>query len=87
MDVSVEANPGQMPRLKIAHRSSYMKSETKKHDDDATKYMSYALFPMIICYFIYSLVYDKHKSWCVPGTEMQGHNFVMLLGELAAPRV
>lgn len=63
MDVSVEAIPGGMPRLKIAHRTSYVESETKKHDDEATKYMSYALFPLIIGYFIYSLVYDKHKSW------------------------
>lgn len=66
MDVSVEATPGQLPRLKIANRTSYLNCDTKKHDDEATKYMSYVLFPLIVGYFIYSLVYDKHKSWCVP---------------------
>eukprot|EP00892_Ulva_mutabilis_P004689 jgi/Ulvmu1/2592/UM014_0043.1 len=63
MNVSVEATPGQMPRLKFEHRTSYVDSDTKKHDDEATRYMSYVLFPLIVGYFIYSLVYDKHKSW------------------------
>merc|ERR1719283_720173 len=27
------------------------------------RYLSYALFPMIIAYSIYSLIYEEHKGW------------------------
>ncbi len=29
----------------------------------AFNYLSYILFPLVICYTIYSVVYEKHKSW------------------------
>ena len=64
MDVSMEKTAGGYPTLKFAHRGSYVDTDTKKYDDEATRYMSYAMFPCVIGYFIYSLIYDKHKSWC-----------------------
>ena len=64
MNVTIESNPGQMPRLKFENRSSYINSNTKKWDDEATRYMMYFLTPCVIGYFIYSLLYDKHKNWC-----------------------
>jgi Cleft lip and palate transmembrane protein 1 (CLPTM1) len=65
MDVTVEKTASGFPKLKFAHRGSYVDTDTKKFDDEATRYMSYALFPCVVGYFIYSLVYEKHKSWCV----------------------
>ena len=38
-------------------------SETKKHDADAIRYLSYLCYPLLIGYAIYSLYYDTHKSW------------------------
>ena len=34
-----------------------------KYDAEAMKYLSYALYPLIVAYAVYSLVYDTHKSW------------------------
>jgi hypothetical protein len=28
----------------------------------AYKYVGYAVFPMLVCYAIYSLIYNEHKS-------------------------
>ena len=38
-------------------------SETKKHDADAIRYLSYVLYPILICYAGYTLYYETHKSW------------------------
>jgi len=45
----------------LTDRKSY--DETKKYDLDAMKYLYYALYPLIGCYSIYSLMYQSHKSW------------------------
>ena len=29
----------------------------------AFKYLSWALFPLLICYAVYSLIYVEHKGW------------------------
>ena len=63
MNVSIDTS-GQMPRLKFENRSSYVDSNTKKWDDEATRYMMWFLFPCVIGYFIYSLFYEKHRNWC-----------------------
>jgi hypothetical protein len=26
-------------------------------------YLSYALYPLLACYSLYSVVYNEHKSW------------------------
>lgn len=47
----------------IAGKESAHVKDTDKHDAEATRYLSYALYPLVIGYAIYSLVYKKHKSW------------------------
>ena len=29
----------------------------------AFKYLSWALFPLLVCYAVYSLLYVEHKGW------------------------
>merc|ERR1712071_131034 len=40
-----------------------MGSQTKKYDAMAFKYLSWALYPLLIGYAIYSLIYEEHKGW------------------------
>ncbi|KAF6031791.1 CLPTM1L [Bugula neritina] len=37
--------------------------ETEQFDATAMKYLSYALYPLVACGAIYSLIYTPHKSW------------------------
>jgi len=48
--------------LSFEDRKSYA-SETKQYDIVAMRYLSYALYPLIIGYALYSLTYETHKSW------------------------
>lgn len=52
-----------IPWIKISDRESYTKSKTKAYDEMAMHYLSFALYPLVIGYAIYSLIYNKHKSW------------------------
>lgn len=38
-------------------------TETKKHDADAIRYLSYVLYPLLAGYAVYALYYETHKSW------------------------
>ncbi|KAI8799504.1 cleft lip and palate transmembrane protein 1-domain-containing protein [Cladochytrium replicatum] len=38
-------------------------SKTRKYDEMAFKYLSYALYPLLIGYSVYSLMYQEHKGW------------------------
>lgn len=29
----------------------------------AFKYLSYVMYPLLVAYAVYSLLYDEHKSW------------------------
>lgn len=49
--------------LKFRDRESYAQNKTKEYDDIAMKYLSYVLFFLVICSSIYSLMYERHKSW------------------------
>lgn len=49
--------------LKFRDRESYVRNKTKEYDDIAMKYLSYVLFFLAICFSIYSLKYERHKSW------------------------
>ncbi|CDF41135.1 unnamed protein product [Chondrus crispus] len=53
---------GFIPWFEMTNRESYSK-ETKEYDDQAMKYLGYALYPLVLLYALYSLRYDKHKSW------------------------
>jgi hypothetical protein len=44
-------------------RSSYVKSNTREHDNTAVKYLIIAAFPILIVYCIWSLKYNMYKSW------------------------
>eukprot|EP01097_Dermamoeba_algensis_P009932 TRINITY_DN7156_c0_g1_i1.p1 TRINITY_DN7156_c0_g1~~TRINITY_DN7156_c0_g1_i1.p1 ORF type:complete len:308 (-),score=56.74 TRINITY_DN7156_c0_g1_i1:17-940(-) len=53
---------GYIPIIHLEDRVSYV-SKTKQYDDQAHKYISWVLYPLIVCYAIYSLMYQTHKSW------------------------
>lgn len=54
---------GIIPRVKMAHKVSYTSSNTKDFDKLAFKYLSWALFPLVVGYAIYSLIYHEQKGW------------------------
>ena len=60
----VELRPlGSFPPLTIRDRASYGRSDTRKHDEVAMRYLSYVLLPLVAGYSIYALVYESHRSW------------------------
>uniref|UniRef100_A0A803KNK9 Cleft lip and palate associated transmembrane protein n=1 Tax=Chenopodium quinoa TaxID=63459 RepID=A0A803KNK9_CHEQI len=54
---------GRIPLLRFKDRDSYKMNKTKEYDDIAMKYLSYLLFFLVVCSSIYSLKYERHKSW------------------------
>ena len=44
-------------------RSSYVKSQTRAHDNTAIKYLTIAALPLLFGYCLWSLKYKEHKSW------------------------
>ncbi|KAL6786103.1 hypothetical protein ACKKBG_A01415 [Auxenochlorella protothecoides x Auxenochlorella symbiontica] len=64
MDISVTRSPGALlPRIAFKDRLSYTQSRTDEYDAEAMRYLSYALYPLILGYAVYALVYQTHKSW------------------------
>jgi hypothetical protein len=51
------------PYFKLEDNAKYAESETREYDRIAMRYMSYALFPILIGYAIYSMLYNEHKGW------------------------
>lgn len=37
--------------------------KTAQYDAEAMRYLSYALYPLVIGYAIYALLYESHRSW------------------------
>jgi len=54
---------GKIPMLRFRDRESYAQNKTKEYDAIAMKYLTYVLFLLVIGFSIYSLKYEKHKSW------------------------
>jgi hypothetical protein len=54
---------GKIPKLRFRDRESYAQNKTKEYDAIAMKYLTYVLFLLVIGFSIYSLKYEKHKSW------------------------
>ncbi|XP_043720577.1 cleft lip and palate transmembrane protein 1 homolog [Telopea speciosissima] len=54
---------GRIPTLRFRDRDSYAHNKTKEYDDIAMKYLSYVLFLLVGCSAVYSLIYERHKSW------------------------
>ncbi|KNC96940.1 uncharacterized protein SPPG_07763 [Spizellomyces punctatus DAOM BR117] len=44
-------------------KPSKLVSKTQEYDELAFKYLSYALYPCLAGYAVYSLLYQEHKSW------------------------
>ncbi|KAJ3123713.1 hypothetical protein HK098_001691 [Nowakowskiella sp. JEL0407] len=38
-------------------------AKTREYDEMAFKYLSYALYPLLVGYAIYSVMYEQHKGW------------------------
>uniref|UniRef100_J3LY60 Transmembrane CLPTM1 family protein n=2 Tax=Oryza brachyantha TaxID=4533 RepID=J3LY60_ORYBR len=62
MHVEIDRS-GKIPMLRFRDRDSYAQNKTKEYDAIAMKYLTYVLFFLVICFSIYSLKYEKHKSW------------------------
>ena len=52
-----------IPRLRFHDRESYARNKTKEYDDMAIKFLSYVLLLLVAGFAIYSLAYERHKSW------------------------
>ena len=39
-------------------------SSTRTHDEEAMRYLSLVMYPLVLGYSMYSLAYETHKSWC-----------------------
>lgn len=52
-----------LPRLRFEDKGSYVESSTKEYDQLAFKYLSWACYPLLIGYAVYSLLYQEHKGW------------------------
>ena len=50
------------PFIHLKDKNSY-KSQTKEFDEQAMKYLSFVIYPLVVIYAIYSLYYDSHKSY------------------------
>ncbi|KAJ8730802.1 hypothetical protein PYW08_002215 [Mythimna loreyi] len=65
MDVKVnrEERIFGFPKLSFTDKGSYVESSTKQYDMLAFRYLSWACFPLLIGYGVYSLLYQEHKGW------------------------
>lgn len=62
MHIEVDRS-GKIPMLRFRDRESYAGNKTKEYDDIAMKYLSYLVFFLVACYSVYTLKYERHKSW------------------------
>ena len=53
---------GVVPALRIEATASYG-GRTAEYDAMAFRYLSYALWPLVAGYAVYTLIYDTHKGW------------------------
>ncbi|XP_015430748.1 PREDICTED: cleft lip and palate transmembrane protein 1 homolog [Dufourea novaeangliae] len=66
VDISINRNSkvlGVFPKISFQDKGSYVESSTKEYDRLAFKYLSWALYPLLGGYAIYSLMYLEHKGW------------------------
>lgn len=49
------------PYISFEERRS--SSKTRRFDEQAMKYLSWALFPLVAFYGVYTLIYEEHKGW------------------------
>ncbi|RKP07191.1 cleft lip and palate transmembrane protein 1-domain-containing protein, partial [Thamnocephalis sphaerospora] len=64
VDVKVYRMDGAIPwRISFRDKASYSESKTKEYDALAFRYLSWAAYPLLVGYAIYSLIYDEHRGW------------------------
>jgi len=63
VDVSLKRTQHFPYFIEFKDKSGYVTSKTKEYDDEAIKYLSYVLYPLILGYAIYSLFNNEFKSW------------------------
>lgn len=51
------------PYFTLEDNLKYVESETREYDRIAMRYMSYAMFPLLGGYTVYSVLYNEHKGW------------------------
>jgi hypothetical protein len=56
-------HPERIPRLVIVPADSYELSETKAYDEEAMRSLSLTMYPLVVGYSAFSLIYGTHKSW------------------------
>lgn len=54
---------GVIPRLKFSDKGSYVESDTKVYDQMAFRYLSWVLFPLLVGYAVYSIIYVEQRGW------------------------
>lgn len=55
-----------LPKIRLGNSDDdggYTSSGTRDHDKTATDHLQLAILPLILGYALYSLFYDKHRSW------------------------
>jgi hypothetical protein len=52
-----------LPRITWTDRDSYTKSNTKQFDDTAVEHLMYFVWPLVVGYCGYTLMYSEHKGW------------------------
>jgi hypothetical protein len=53
-----------LPRVQWETKDdAYVRSKTKMYDDMAMSHLGVLLYPLVLGYAVYSLLFDKHKSW------------------------
>ncbi|CAG8490458.1 2965_t:CDS:10 [Paraglomus occultum] len=67
VDVEIKAAPTKWYRYSVRlvdkHKLSESEQKTKEYDRLAFKYLSWAAYPLLAGYAVYSLIYNTHKSW------------------------
>ncbi|XP_034947585.1 cleft lip and palate transmembrane protein 1-like protein isoform X1 [Chelonus insularis] len=63
--LEITRSKGVIPRIRIQknNKNREMESKTRQFDAESMKYLTYLLYPLVICGAIYSLLYRPHKSW------------------------
>ena len=51
------------PYFSFEDKVTYAESDTKKYDQEAMIYLSYAIYPLMAIYTVYSALYNEHKGW------------------------
>lgn len=63
MTVELTYSASGLPMLSFKDKIGYQETNTKRYDREASVYLSYVLFPLVIGYSVYTLIYESHKSW------------------------